>query len=539
MAPGIDFKGMIVDIRRYRKAYILTAVTSFGGMLFGWDTGMIGGILTLPAFQKSFALDKTSKDFSNLQGNIVSVLQAGCFFGAMSSFFISEKSGRRTALFIADAIFIIGSILQVCSGLKTTSLSLLYVGRVVGGFGVGLISAVVPSYIGENVNKEVRGRCIGTMQLFNVTGIMLSYFVNYGISSHKSLGALQWRIPFTLQMLPGVLLFIGLLFQNESPRWLVEQNNIPKAQRALSRVRAKPENDPILLQELQEIIEDFRMHQRLSFVQQFRIVASSKPIFYQFSMAIILMFCQQWTGTNSINYYSPQIFESIGLTSTSAGLFATGIYGVVKVVCTALGLAFATEQLGRKWSLLIGGAGQAFAMNYIGIQGAVVPHAGLTGSSYFAIVCVYLFVVFYSFGWGPIPFVLSAECAPNHVRSLILAAALMTQWLFNFVIAKLTPIMLADITYGTYLLFGSCCVLMVVYTVFCVPETKNVPLESVHLLFQGGIVRGATRDTLRSRTRAKELQAHSHVKERDARDAEERNLKSEGMARRHLEDYNV
>ena len=475
---------------------------------------MIGGILTLPAFQKSFVLNKKSKDFSNLQGNIVSVLQAGCFFGAMFSFIVSDKFGRRTALLIADAIFIIGSVLQVCSGLHTTSLSLLYVGRAIGGFGVGLISAVVPSYVGENANKEIRGRCIGTMQLFNVTGIMLSYFVNYGISSHTSLGTLQWRIPFALQMLPGVLLFIGLLFQNESPRWLVEKNNIPEARRALSHVRAKSEDDPILLQELQEIIENFRGHERLSLMQQLRIVASSKSISYRFGMAIILMFWQQWTGTNSINYYSPQIFQSIGLTSTSAGLFATGIYGVVKVVCTALGLAFATEQLGRKWSLIIGGAGQAFAMYSIGIQGAVAPK-GLTDSSYYAIFCVYIFVVFYSFGWGPIPFVLSAECAPNHVRSLVLAVALMTQWLFNFIIAKITPIMLADITYGTYLLFGSCCVLMVVYTVLCVPETKNVPLESIHLLFEGHVIRGPTRDTFPSKARSKSLQAHSHVKERN------------------------
>ena len=293
-----SIRAIATDIQRYRKAYELTAVASFGGMLFGWDTGMIGGILTLPAFQSSFALNKHSKSFSNLQGNIVSVLQAGCFFGAMSSFFISDKFGRRTALYIADAIFILGSVLQACSGLHTTSLSLLYVGRVIGGFGVGLISAVVPSYIGENANKEIRGRCIGTMQLFNVTGIMLSYFVNYGMSSHTSLGALQWRIPFALQMLPGVLLLVGLLFQNESPRWLVEKNNITKACRALSRVRAKTQDDPILLQELQEIIEDFRQNEQLSLSHQFTLIISSRPMVYRFSMAVMLMFWQQWTGTH-------------------------------------------------------------------------------------------------------------------------------------------------------------------------------------------------------------------------------------------------
>lgn len=122
----------------------------------------------------------------------------------------------------------------------------------------------------------------------------------------------------------------------------------------------------------------------------------------------------QWTGTNSINYYAPQIFQSIGLASSTSGLFATGIYGVVKITITALGLMFATEQVGRKWSLIVGGFGQAFAMFYIGVNQAVHPPVSgqpLDGNSTFAIVCVYLFVVFYSFGWGPIPFVLSAECS--------------------------------------------------------------------------------------------------------------------------------
>lgn len=115
----------------------------------------------MDAFQHSFDLDKNSPDFSNLQGNIVSVLQAGCFFGALSSFYVSDKFGRKWALIIADIIFLVGSLVQTLCAIHTTSLAQLYVGRVIGGFGVGLISAVVPTYIGENANKEIRGRCIG------------------------------------------------------------------------------------------------------------------------------------------------------------------------------------------------------------------------------------------------------------------------------------------------------------------------------------------------------------------------------------------
>lgn len=121
------------------------------------------------AFQTSFGLNPHDKvAFANLQGNIVSVLQAGCFFGAGASFFLSNALGRRGALFVALFFFMGGSVIQTCSDQVSNSLGMLYAGRVVGGFGVGIISAVVPMYICESANKEIRGRCIGCMQLFNV-----------------------------------------------------------------------------------------------------------------------------------------------------------------------------------------------------------------------------------------------------------------------------------------------------------------------------------------------------------------------------------
>ncbi|KAF2725283.1 general substrate transporter [Polychaeton citri CBS 116435] len=512
------------DVVAYRRAYLLTAVASFGGMLFGWDTGLIGGVLTMSSFKTSFGLDVDPHAYANLSGNIVSVLQAGCFFGAMASFYVSDTFGRKKALIFADIIFLVGSTIQATCAINTHSLAQLYVGRVIGGFGVGLVSAVVPTYIGENANKEIRGRCIGCMQLFNVTGIMLSFFVNYGMTQHTpDTSAAQWRIPFALQMVPGAILLLGLIFQNESPRWLVEKNRLEEARRALACVRAKGHDDPAVTSELEDIIQDFNGHEKMSLYAQLKATCSDRKTFYTFTMAITLMFWQQATGTNAINYYAPQILKAVGLNGQSAGLFATGIYGVVKVCITALGLMFATEQVGRKWSLIIGASGQAFAMYYMGINQAVNPvHPGdaLNGNSIFAIICVYLFVVFYSFGWGPIPFVLSAECSPNHVRSLIMAAALMTQWLFNFVIAKITPIMLADITFGTFIVFGTCCLLMVVYTVFCVPETKGVPLESMHILFEGNIIAGALKDTIPRHSRAKALKHNTDVREEEADDVE-------------------
>lgn len=192
---------------------------------------------------------------------------------------------------------------------------------------------------------------IYSMQLFNVTGICLSFFVNYGMNIQiKDLSSAKWRIPFALQMLPGVLLLVGIIFQNESPRWLVEKNRLKDAAKALATVRGKAIDDTTVVQELDEIIADFHGHEKLPLTAQVKAACSNKTMFYRTSFAVILMFWQQWTGTNSINYYAPQIFQSVGLKGTSAGLFATGVYGIVKIVVTALGLMFATEQMGRKVS---------------------------------------------------------------------------------------------------------------------------------------------------------------------------------------------
>jgi len=357
------------------------------------------------------------------------------------------------------------------------------------------------------------------MQLFNVTGICLAFFVNYGINLDitDKFNESKWRIPFALQILPGAILLAGIVFQPESPRWLVEKNRIKDAAKALARVRGKSADEPAVIQELDDIIQDFNGHEKMTLVAQLRAAGSSKKMFYRTSFGIILMFWQQWTGTNSINYYAPQIFQKIGLTGANSSLFATGVYGIVKIVVTAIGLMAFTEQLGRKWSLIIGSIGQAFAMLYIGVNSAVHPPTGkLDGNSIFAIICVYLFVVFYSFGWGPTPFILSSECSPNHVRSLVMAASLMTQWLFNFVIAKITPIMLSDITYGTFLLFGVLCILMGIWTVFCVPETKGVPLESIGELFEGSIIKGCVLDTFPKTSRAKKLRDHHITHDTDS-----------------------
>ncbi|KAG9077513.1 hypothetical protein FS749_010597, partial [Ceratobasidium sp. UAMH 11750] len=401
---------------------------------------------------------------------------------------------------------------------QSAGLSQLYAGRVIGGFGVGLSSSVIPTYISECAPREIRGRLAGMYQLMNVTGIMLSFWTNYGLQSNMrpETNPWIWRTAFILQMLPGVIMTVGMVTQPESPRYLVQRGNTEEAARSLGRLRGRPADDPAVRGVLAEIVTDFEGKHQLSLWKQGKASFADGKTFYRVFIALIVMFFQQWTGTNSINIYSPEIFASLGITGTSSGLFATGIYGVVKVVCTALGLMFAMEQFGRKISLIVGGLIQALSMYYIGIFQAVHTSSEVVAGSYVAIVFVYVFVVGYSFGWGSVPWAVMAECAPNHLRSLAMALGLMTNWLFNFVIAKITPTLLATIGYGTFILFGSCSVLMILWTIFFLPETKGISLEHIHEVFEEPILKRSLADMRPSRARARRAEVLQGTAEADA-----------------------
>ncbi|EDN93116.1 hypothetical protein SS1G_08981 [Sclerotinia sclerotiorum 1980 UF-70] len=215
-------------------------------------------------------------------------------------------------------------------------------------------------------------------------------------------------------------------------------------------------------------------------------------------ISIGLMICQQMTGTNAINYYAPTIFLNLGVNSTTAGLFATGIYGIVKMATCAVFLLVAADSLGRRKSLLWTSIAQGCAMFVIGfyvrfdppLKGATIPPVG-----YFALTCIYLFAGFFQFGWGPCCWIIVSEIPAARLRALNVAIAAATQWLFNFVVAKAVPTMLVTVGragYGTYFIFGSFCFSMFFFVWFLIPETKGLSLEKMDSLF--GITEVANKD---------------------------------------------
>ncbi|KAG6919165.1 hypothetical protein DXG01_008463 [Tephrocybe rancida] len=486
------------EFLQYRNAYALAMSAAMGSIFYGWDIGLIGGVLALQSFQTYFGLDKkTASQRANLSGNIVSVLQAGCFFGALSTGYISNRFGRKPSLIASGVIYIIGSLIQCIVGLgssQAVGLSVLYFSRFLGGWGVGMVSALVPSYVSECTPQSIRGRCTGLIQFANNVGIMLSFWVNYSASKDITPGEMQWRIPFIMQMVPGVLFIVAMVFQPESPRWLVEHGKEDEAAKTLAYVGRMSPDDEQVRRTIEDIKFDFAGKEDPPLLKQFISMGESRVIALRCFIPSLVMFFQQWTGTNAINYFSPQIFASLGISGTNSGLFATGIYGVVKAVSVGLVLMFAVENLGRKKCLIIGGIGQGAMMLWIGGYSAIHKSGGIVPASYVSILAVYLYAVFYCIGWGPLPWVVAGEVAPNHLRTASLSVAIGVNWLFSFMISKLTPIMLNNITYGTFLLFGFCCIIMSFWAYFFLPETKGYALEDMKYLFEKDVILRALGD---------------------------------------------
>ncbi|KAJ7758135.1 hypothetical protein DFH07DRAFT_772602 [Mycena maculata] len=511
------------------------------------DRGLIGGVLSLASFQNYFGLDKmNAREKAALEGNIVAILQVGCLLGALGVGSFSGRFGR--------IIYVVGSALQVIVGLGRTrehALGFLYFGRpftlekitgenygdlryifpssflvgqivrspqyatlvhsystsFLGGIGVGMVTALVPSYVSECTPRAIRGRCTGLIQLANNIGIMLSsrpvsthlyqVWVNYTASKHISPNEKQWRIPFAIQIVPGILFLLLVPFQPESPRYMVEHEQYDRAAQTLAFLACTTPDDTVIFEAIEEIKIDFVGKRKLSIFQQITRMGESRGVSLRCFIPSLVMFFQQWTGTNAINYFSPQIFASLGVHGTTAKLFATGIYGIVKVVTVSFVLAFAVEGLGRKNCLIIGGLGQGTMMFWIGVYSGLHPPATSMPPppwNYVSIVAVYLYAAFFSIGWGPLPWVVASEVAPNHLRTAVMSIATGFNWLLSLTISKLTPIMLNELKYGTFLLFGFCCFGMAFWAWLCLPETAGFTLEEIGLLFEKDVILRALQD---------------------------------------------
>ncbi|KAG1144014.1 hypothetical protein G6F37_001778 [Rhizopus arrhizus] len=469
---------------------IATTISCIGGFLFGYDIGVISGVLAMPTFPAYFGIQGDASTVATMKGNVVSLLQAGCCVGALLVNFLADPLGRRWTIVLSSFVFIIGSILQVAAQNMATMMA----GRFFGGMGIGACSMLVPMYVAEIAPRKLRGR-LGTLwQFLIVVGIMMSYWIDYGCLRHIPVSNTQWRVPLGIQIAPGGILCIGMVFLPESLRWLALHGRKEEVLKNLCKLRDLPADHPEILQELQEI-EDAAESDRQATSGKWTELFERENL-HRLFLGIMLQIFQQWTGSNAINYYGPDIFKSIGLNSNDTEILATGVYGAVKVAFVFVTFFFVDNRLGRRHTLMLGSVIQMVSFFILGgmvlglekdTNGTLgVVGAAVGAKGYVAIICIYIFAIGYEISWGPIVWIVCSEIYPTRVRAISLSITTAFNWAMNATIAKVTPIMMNDITYGTYFFFGAMSVVMGTFAYVFLPETRGRSLEEIDELFSRG-----------------------------------------------------
>ncbi|KAL4876863.1 general substrate transporter [Aspergillus karnatakaensis] len=474
------------------RIYLLVISATWASAMYGYDSAFIGGTLALPAFKSTFGLeDATDSEAADISSNVVSCFQAGAFFGALIGFFFAERYGRKLTIIGSGVVFSVGAIVQLI-GL----MSLMYLGRVLTGLGVGASSTLIPIYIAECSPALIRGRLVGIFEIMLQTALVFGFWVSYGVERNISgSDAMQWRVPVAVQLIPAGLLILSMPWMIESPRWLASKNRMEQAHRSLAWVRNLPLEHAYVVNELADI--QAAVNHELestggdrSFTQILRECAAP-GVRNRIIISVLLMLLQNLTGINAINYYSPTIFRSIGFTGTSVQLLATGVYGLVKMITTLVFMIWIVDRFGRRPPLLVGAVGAALAMFYLAIYSQLsnsfhaIPPSDAGART--AVAMVYIYAIFYGFSWNGIPWIFASEVLPTRVRTIGMMAAVCMQWLAQFMIVYSLPHMVETVTYGTFYFFAACTVVALVFAWLFVPETKGVVLEEMDLLFGAGV----------------------------------------------------
>jgi sugar porter (SP) family MFS transporter len=317
----------------------------------------------------------------------------------------------------------------------------------------------------------------------------------------------QWILPFAVQLIPGVLLIIGMFFVPESPRyatretqnmnhtnnrrWMAQHKSRASCSLILSKLRGLEEDHPYLQEELAHIMDtvndELERCPNGSMWTQWKDLAEPSNR-KRVLVGVFSFIFMQGAGSNAINYFSPRIFKSIGLQGQATGLYATGIYGIVRLICVIIAMYYVVDKFGRRNMLMGGAAVMLIAMWFIGAYIKIAkpgnsPH--LTAGGYAAVTFIYVFAVGFCFSYAGVPWIYCAEIFPLHIRGIGMALCTTTHWLFNFIIARSVPYMVSNIGYGTYFVFATCLTLSIPFVYFCVPETKGLSLEEIDLLFGG------------------------------------------------------
>ncbi|KAF5553680.1 sugar inositol transporter [Fusarium mexicanum] len=492
-------KSGIAGLVSSRYVFLCALFATLGGMLFGYDQGVVSITLVMPQFLEQFPeVSEQAAGAGFKKGLMTAILELGAFLGAMNQGWIADKISRKWSILVAALVFLLGSALQTGS----VNYGMLTAARFIGGIGVGMLAMVAPLYISEIAPPEIRGTLLVLQELCIVTGIVIAFYITYAtrhIQSHWS-----WRLPFLIQMAPAIILSAGVFMLPYSPRWLSQKGRDEEALRTLAKIRQLPTTDDRVMREWCEIRAEVAyrkevtesMHPNLGqsgFYNTFKLQVSlfadcwKMPIYKRTQVAVGLMFFQQFVGINALIYYSPTLFATMGLDYENQ-LTLSGVLNVCQVVACIWSL-WGMDRFGRR-KLLLGGGVCMFLSHFI-ISVLVGKFSGRwdenKAAGWASVAFLLFFMLTFGATWGPIPWAMPAEIFPSSLRAKGCSFGTMSNWGNNFIIGLITPPMIQNIGFGTYVFFCVFCAIALVWVYFLVPETNGRTLEQMDSVFKDKI----------------------------------------------------
>ncbi|KAK0611997.1 general substrate transporter [Immersiella caudata] len=491
------------------KAYLICAFASFGGIFFGYDSGYINGVLGSKIFIEAVEHIGAKEVSESNTSLIVSILSCGTFLGAIIAGDVADFIGRKWTVILGCLIYIVGVVIQMITG-AGDPLAAIVVGRLVAGLGVGFESAIVILYMSEICPRKVRGALVAGYQFCITIGIMLAACVVYGTKDRADTSA--YRIPIAIQFIWAIILGGGLLFLPDSPRYFVKRGNIAAATDALARLRGQDKSSEYIQVELAEIVANEEYERQLipsttwfgSWANCFKgSLWNGNSNLRKTILGTSLQMMQQWTGVNFIFYYSTPFLQSTGAISNT--FLISMIFTIVNVLSTPISF-YTVEKWGRRTILLYGALGMLICQFLVAIIGVTVGFnhtfevpsstpggdpvniANNISAVNAQIAFIAIFIFFFASTWGPGAWIVIGEIFPLPIRSRGVGLSTASNWLWNTIIAVITPYMVGtrrgNMKSSVFFVWGGLCTAALVYTYFLVPETKGLSLEQVDKMME-------------------------------------------------------
>ncbi|KAL2833854.1 general substrate transporter [Aspergillus cavernicola] len=475
--------------KRLHLGITLTAVMGFS--LFGYNQGMMSGLIAGDEFVDAFhALempdpytDAEYRHINVLRGGVTSCYEIGCFFGALFSMFYGERLGRTRVIFAGASILILGAVISTVSFGPHWGLGQFVIGRVISGVGNGLNTATIPVWQSECSAAHNRGLLVCFEGAIIAVGTFVAYWVVFGLSYVNE--SVQWRFPVALQILFAIVVGIGALLLPDSPRWFVMRGHDQEALEILAKLNnAAPDSDQVLT-EYNFMKADVEMTKASQASWKTIFTGGKTQEFQRMMVGCSGQFFQQFTGCNAAIYYSTLLFEQNLNLEHRLALIMGGVFSTVYALATIPSF-FMIEKVGRRKLYLIGFLGQGLSF--------VITFACLvdptTENSKGAIVGIFLFITFFAFTLLPLPWIYPPEINPLRTRTAGAAASTCTNWICNFAVVMFTPLFAATSGWGVYLFFAAVNLLAVPFAWFFFVETAGRELEEIDIIYAKAHVEG-------------------------------------------------